>query len=480
MRHRLRQLSILHISDLHFGVSHRFDPPATPSSDVPVRRGMPTLFGSLKADFEASQAESPVVIAVTGDLAQRAAQEEFDQAARLLARLTETLVLGHRLFREDIFVVPGNHDVIFTEPKKERRWQPYCSFYQNFFRKPVYTDAPEELNRVHDRSSDLGAIVVELNSCVSVMKGSPDEQRGQIDIGSIQSLRKQLEAIDQTKLQESIRIALVHHHPILLPAFAESSRGYDCIINADKLLMVLRDFGFHLILHGHKHFPHTFSYDAQCAWTREEANPTIVVAGGSAGSRDLSQLQIACNTYNRITIKWNPDANEGRVLIETRGLVTSDEYGRELLPGDWHWRTARIFDRLITPQRHMPPEANTQSAPFDKGESEHSESLRIQQYKKLRGNMPVVEVMPSLHGDQAYEARVWIESHRRSDKDIPDKVIWSAGKMFGMTICNCDDNPHFCTGFEYWGPMLIQARLFFKDGERASGFVYARLPSSRY
>jgi 3',5'-cyclic AMP phosphodiesterase CpdA len=479
MSHDLRQLSILHISDLHFGASHRFDPLATPSSDIPVRRGMPTLFESLEADFGTSRSESAVVVAVTGDLTQHAAQGEFDQAARLLSRLTESSILGRSLFREDIFVVPGNHDVIFTEPEKERRWQPYCSFYQNFFRRPVFTDAPEELNKVHDRSSDLGAIVVELNSCVSVMKGAPDEQRGQIDIGSIQSLRKQLEAIDQAKLKESIRIALVHHHPVLLPAFAESSRGYDCIINADKLLMVLRDLGFHLILHGHKHFPHIFSYDAQCAWTREECNPTIVVAGGSVGSRALPQLPNACNTYNGITIKWNPSANEGRVLIETRGLMTSDEYGRELLPEDWHWRTTRVFDRLITPRRYMPAEARAQRVLFDKGHGEHSELLRIQQYQKLRGNMPVVEVMPSLRGDQAYEARVWIEPHKRSEEDIPDKVIWSAGRMFSMVVCEYKDNPHFCTGFEYWGPMLIQARIFFKDGKQASGFVYARLPSSR-
>jgi 3',5'-cyclic AMP phosphodiesterase CpdA len=480
MRHNLKQLSILHISDLHFGSSHRFDPPATPSSDIPVRRGIPTLFDSLEADFATGQVESPLVVAVTGDLTQQAAQEEFDQAAKLLIGFEETSILGKKISRERIFVVPGNHDVIFTEPRKERRWQPYCSFYQNFFRRSVYTDVPEDLNIVHDRSSDLGAVIVELNSCVSTMKGSPDEQRGQIDIGSVQSLRDQLEAIDQTKMQESIRIVLVHHHPVLLPAFAESSRGYDCIINADKLLMVLRDFGFHLILHGHKHFPHIFSYDAQCAWTKDESNPTVIVAGGSAGSRELPHLKSACNTYNRITMKWNPRANEGRVLVETRGLMTFDEYERELLPGNWHWQTTRLFDRLIIPQRHMPPKSSAQWSRFDTGHGKHAEALRIQQYRELRGNMPVVEVMPSLLGDQAYEARVWIEPHNRSEEQIPDRVIWSAGKRFSTATCDYDANPHFCAGFNYWGPMLIQARLFFRDGEQASGFVYARLPSSRY
>jgi hypothetical protein len=441
---------------------------------------MPTLFESLEADLGVSQAESHLIIAVTGDLTQRAAQEEFDQAAQLLDRFEGALLLGQRVSRQDFFVVPGNHDVIFTEPRKESRWQSYCSFYQNFFRRLVYTDTPENLTQVHDRSLDLGAVVVELNSCVSVMKGSPDEQRGQIDIGSIQTLREQLEAIDQAGLRESIKIALVHHHPVLLPAFAESSRGYDCIINADKLLMVLRDFGFHLILHGHKHFPHVFSYDAQCAWTGEESSPIILVAGGSAGSRGLPQLQKACNTYNLITVKWNPGANEGRVLVETRGLVTYDEHGRELLPGRWHWETTRRFDRLITTQRHMPPKGDARWSAFDMGQGKHAESLRIQQYQELRGNMLVVEVMPSLHGKQAYEARVWIEPHSRTNDEIPDKVIWSAGDKFGMAICDYRENPSFCTAFEYWGPMLIQARLFFKDGEQASGFVYARLPSQRY
>lgn len=478
--HDLKQLSILHISDLHFGRHHRFVPRATPDSDIPRRRGMPNLLESIRADFDNWYPDSPVIIAATGDLTESAKAEEFDQATNFLSGLSEPGFMAQGVSLEELFVVPGNHDVIFSESNKDQRWQPFCSFYQNLFRRQVFSKEPEDLNVVHDRSMDLGAVVVELNSCVSVEKGSPDEQRGQIDVGSIQSIRDQLLAVEPTSLRESIRIALVHHHPVLLPTFAESSRGYDCIINSDKLLMVLRDFGFHLILHGHKHIPHVFSYDAICAWTSEENNPTVIVAGGSASSQELPPLPNACNTYNRLIIKWNPGAQEGRVMIETRGLVISDHHGRELLPKDWHWVPIRWQERLITPQSRMPEVGRVSWRAFTQGSGETSEEARIQQYECLRGNMPVVEVLPSLISDQAYEARVWIEEHRRSKSDIPERVVWPAGNKFHLAVCEHHENPHFSAGFEYWGPMLVQARMFFKDGEEASGHVYARLPKSNF
>lgn len=41
--HKTRQIVLVHLSDLHFGAKHRFNPEPTPHGDVPIREGYPTL-----------------------------------------------------------------------------------------------------------------------------------------------------------------------------------------------------------------------------------------------------------------------------------------------------------------------------------------------------------------------------------------------------------------------------------------------------
>jgi hypothetical protein len=105
------------------------------------------------------------------------------------------------------------------------------------------------------------------------------------------------------------------------------------------------------------------------------------------------------------------------------------------------------------------------------------EVARDEQYQALRFNMPVVEVLLSLMPGQGYEARGWLVPHRHH-KEFPIRVIWSAGRMFDRKILEVGAAPDFAVSFHYWGPMLIQAELEFKDGGKARAYVYARLPDS--
>ncbi len=74
-------LTILHISDLHFG------PPYVPRVGQALLRLAPSL--------------SPDVIVASGDFTQRAKREQFEQASAFLAQLPDVPRV----------VVPGNHDV---------------------------------------------------------------------------------------------------------------------------------------------------------------------------------------------------------------------------------------------------------------------------------------------------------------------------------------------------------------------------------
>ena len=320
-------------------------------------------------------------------------------------------------------------------------------------------------------------LVAEVNSCVHVVEGSPDESRGQLDEDAIAQLRDALQPY--AKLPSAVRVAIVHHHPVVLPVFAEAGRNYDAIVNANILLGVLREHGFHVVLHGHKHYPHVFSYDAACSWLSCEFPPMLVVAGGSAASRELPDGDSArCNTYNLLTIKWDPMAKAARVRVETRGLRTTRTDGADLpLSRDWEWWPLRTFDRDLRYAPTIPCEAAAATfAPF----LQEQDSRRKKEYRRLRGNMPVAEVRPSLEYQQTCEVRVWLESHDSRDfrREHPVEVCWSAGPKFGEGAHSITDDPTgaCCAVFDCWGPMLVECRMRFADGKLARAFVYAYAP----
>jgi len=347
----LPQLRLLHISDLHFGKNHI----CTSEDRTGATRGIPPLKQLLRRDLESLDWQSsvwaiqgrdptPLLIAATGDLTQTADPNEFDQAHDFFRSLWGQPVLGSQIDSRQVFVVAGNHDVAFDKPNPEHRFAPYCQFYNKLFREIQPDQRPyarpeeaHELNQIH-AFPESRFLVAEVNSCYYVEKETIDESRGQVDTGAIATLRRGLTAYGDESNQW-IKIALVHHHPVLLPSFIEPGRGVDSVVNAKSLLRLLRDKGFQLVLHGHKHIPQVFSYDPDSAWTTAEAAiPQLIVAGGSCGSRGLPEGTHKCNTYNLITVKWNPKALQARVEIVTRGLTRTGP-DADLDPDQWSWKT---------------------------------------------------------------------------------------------------------------------------------------------
>ncbi len=334
------QLRILHISDLHFHTptegkqsNHFCDHPDQSASSAGITSLAQFILFDLQDDYwqqfgwavkSADGKLPPLIVAVTGDLAHTAASEEFDRALAFLRDLSSNSdTLGSNIDVNDIFVVPGNHDVIFNKRDPKHRFDTFCTFYNNLYieiqatvRKFARPTDPNELTQLHLNEEGRFAIA-EINSSYYVAKDTFDESRGQVDFNAIKSLRAKLETVGST-IKDFIKVALVHHHPVLLPSFIETGRGVDAIMNARSLLELLKDHGFQLILHGHKHFPQVFSYDPDPAWADYQVQtPQLIVAGGSAGSTELPVGTKRSNTYNVITIKWIPKALQARVQVVT-------------------------------------------------------------------------------------------------------------------------------------------------------------------
>jgi 3',5'-cyclic AMP phosphodiesterase CpdA len=281
-----RQLTIIHLTDLHFGKNHRFNPPGLSAS----RLGIPKLYQSILKDLAARSPEERAyltgstagsgsnkvrtVFALTGDFTQTGIRDEFVEAEEMFDGLLETKVFGWQIRPRDIFMVPGNHDPQYAENRTEVRWTEYCHFVER------HTDAvaaatgvpaprfrpknPEKLSRLINQAAD-GLIVVEVNSSAYVKKGTPDEVCGQTDGGVVPALREAFNAIDAKLRVDAVKIALVHHHPVVMPQLVEDDRGYDGIRQVGPLLIFLKDNDFFLLMHGHKHNPTVFTYDPESA-----------------------------------------------------------------------------------------------------------------------------------------------------------------------------------------------------------------------
>jgi 3',5'-cyclic AMP phosphodiesterase CpdA len=223
-------------------------------------------------------------------------------------------------------------------------------------------------------------------------------------------LEEQLERIDHDNLNRSIRIALIHHHPVLLPPLAEPGRGYDAVHNSGKLLEIPRQYGFHIILHGHKHNPHTFTDDTCPAHQDTSSNPILIAACGSVGSNSLPHWPRMANCYNKIMVKWHPDGQQARIRVETRGLSIYKKGGAEQLPTRWNWYVMRIDDRRFSGFNHIPIPKDWDEREFSEEFDATFEEMRCNEYERTRGNLPVVEVMPSLVPGQAYEAVLCVQT----------------------------------------------------------------------
>jgi 3',5'-cyclic AMP phosphodiesterase CpdA len=470
MSEETRQATIIHLSDLHFGGRHRFNTPTSVNGDAVAGARYPSMLDHLENHLK-QRLKLPndrlVLGCITGDLTTFSSKEEFEEAEQFVRGFSARILEEEEPSR--VCIVPGNHDLEYAAPQMDVRWANYLAFYRTLYPKSPVAGV-DDLIRL-DRYP--GVIVLSLNTAKYVEKDKEEQNRGNLDADQLKRVGQVLGAIPAKELEESIRIAVMHHHPILIPALAETGRKYDAIHNSGLLLNRLRKYGFHVILHGHKHNPHVFSDDMRAAFSAANRRPMLVVAGGSVGSTELPES--VANTYNVINIKWHPAAAQARVAVDTFELITRDEDG-DLPPSEWEWRPVDAEDRSYYGGARLPRVRVGNAKETDAADPRAARAAEI---ARLRGNMPVVEVFPSLQPDQAYEARVWIVAE--GPRELPEQVIWSIGEdnyEIEVAIEVADGDTLFCSAFSYWKPVLIQARIRFRDGTVAVCHLYGRVPAT--
>jgi 3',5'-cyclic AMP phosphodiesterase CpdA len=263
--------TIAHLSDLHFG---RIDA---------------ALLEPLVA---AVTAAAPDVVAVSGDLTQRAKSWQFEQARDFLQRLPTPRI-----------VVPGNHDVPLYDVV--RRFAAPLQRYRRII-------TPELAPFV----SDDEVAVLGLNTARSLtFKG------GRLNARQLALASERFNALDP-----GIVRVVVTHHPFDLPGHGEES---DIVGRAAMAMQAFAQCGIDLFLSGHLHRSHASGTGLRYAIPGFAA--LVVQAGTSTSTRgrgEANTFNLIRTTSSRIEVEvhaWQPGsgvfAPTSRSAFERRGQM---------------------------------------------------------------------------------------------------------------------------------------------------------------
>jgi 3',5'-cyclic AMP phosphodiesterase CpdA len=239
-------LSLLHISDLHFGK------PFLPEIGEVLRRKIEKL--------------SPDLLVISGDLTQRAKPKEFRAARAYLDRVSSIPQL----------VVPGNHDIplyrIF-----ERLFQPY-KLYHHYISK--------QRDTVFNQNNVVIAGLDSTNPYRAITNG-------RIHRRQLAFCAKAFTAAPA----EAARIVVAHHHFSPAPDY----KGGEIMPKAKRALDFFTRLKVDLILAGHLH--RAYVGNSLDVYPGEDREYGIIIAqcGTSTSRRGVAREQEK-NSFNRIEI----------------------------------------------------------------------------------------------------------------------------------------------------------------------------------
>jgi 3',5'-cyclic AMP phosphodiesterase CpdA len=277
--------TIAHLSDLHFG---RLD----------ARVVQPLL--------AAIRAASPDLIAISGDLTQRARRNQFADARTFLQSLEHPYL-----------VVPGNHDVPLYDVARR--------FLRPLARYKKFIAADLEPSHVDDEIAVIG-----LNSARSLTFG-----RGRLNQRQIGRAAERLRTLDPGVIK-----IIVTHHPFDLP----DDYGAEHLVGSAKSAMAqFAEAGADLFLAGHLHVSHI---GRTAERYKIAGHSALVVQAGTISAR----LRGEPNSFNVLRVK-RPDITVTRHAWDEGAQAFAASPSRSFRHTDDGWTESKPPPPAPGPQR---------------------------------------------------------------------------------------------------------------------------------
>ena len=262
-----KSVTILHLSDLQFGVHHRFtgctqDQHADAQINSKSRYGSNDAYNTLAAkllrDLSILNEQEnlyPNVLVISGDLAEWSVESEYDAVSQLINALLQSKDTD--ITPDRLVLVPGNHDVNwelceahFLECSAHRKapTPPYpykFKFWWDFIEK-MGLGRQSETERPWQGYDlrEYGIVVVGLNSCIQESH-RPGDHYGWLGTKQVEEAVKWLSETDPYHL--AAHIAVLHHN-----VWRGSDNDEENLKDWDDVYPLFLK-AVDIILHGHKH-----------------------------------------------------------------------------------------------------------------------------------------------------------------------------------------------------------------------------------
>ena len=301
----VRGNTIVHISDIHFGVDHGFP-------DL-SERGRFSLLDRLRADIVKMANNDVALLVVSGDLTSRA---DGNQLLNRAEGFLNDLAAACNITTDQVIIVPGNHDIPLEaafSPHDYSHEKTFSGFLRSFHKK-----APPLLRTFQFQDGQR----VEVLALSSVkLRDKTLMEYGYIEWplyeGQLHSLAP--------RPRPGLRMAVMHHHLVPASRVEQVDPDYKAgrvsvTLDAGNVMEGLQEHDFNLVLHGHQHVP---ALTRLTRWRLKDDSPDLaggdegfyVVAGGSAGARATRlSSEMTYNSYGLLRL------NNGHLNIRVRSF----------------------------------------------------------------------------------------------------------------------------------------------------------------
>jgi|GEM_PF-2558016 len=272
-------INFLHISDLHYSTDSSIHPFRTTNAKKKDVRDRESLVESIVNCLNTSQMPPLTGIIVSGDLRWSTCKKGFDLAAKELNILADKLGVA----RENIVIIPGNHDADWSQVPSQR-----FAEYQKVEKKITNRRSNNDAQSITVLSDDQHALVIYgVNS--AAIESQEDAGIGLVGPVALHALLKQ-DLPQETNGKKIIKLLCLHHHalPVSYVAsdyFAGDKRKTSVTLDAKAVLSLCAEYDVSMVLHGHQHQPCLASFTCISPLTQDmtHAYSVWVSGAGSAG-----------------------------------------------------------------------------------------------------------------------------------------------------------------------------------------------------